>query len=160
MPYYGLNIKIIVHSHKYQPVRGHCFFFSHAFKIELLCLHLCIIAHWLADKMTWHKSRQHKRWLIRFNILSSFPFQTKWASLAQDKWSRSVTKSSLNWKAHSSKKGENRFTNLSGSNLSKKFVNLFSLFLEQCVSNSRTALSQILTPCLGQVMPIWFESQT
>ena len=68
MPYYGLNIKVIVHSHKYQPVRGHWFFLMH---LKLLCLHLCIIAHWLADKMTWHK-----RWLIRFNILFSILFWT------------------------------------------------------------------------------------
>ena len=61
MPYYGLNIKVIVHSHKYQPVRGHWFFLMH---LKLLCLHLCIIAHWLADKMTWHKSRLHNTLLV------------------------------------------------------------------------------------------------
>ena len=46
-------------------------------------------------------------------------------------------------------------SDLSGDNLSNRFVNLLSPFLEQCSFKSRTALSHILTTCLGQVMPIW-----
>ena len=133
MSYYGLNIKLIVHSHMYQPVRGHWFFLMH---LKLNCfVYIYALLH-TGWQIRWHDIRVgniRDDWsdLIFFLLFLSRPNGHHLPKTSgRDLWQ------SRPWiEKHTAPKKERTglqmfCSNLSSNNLSKRFVNLFSPFLE------------------------------